>query len=184
MPAANMNQQNQEATRFEVRIHFREKDAFRTGMSVTADIETRYRTNALTVPIQCVTTRILKKPKDGTSSTNAPGGMATANAAEPAAKTSAKERSKDRGDVEAKAKAKEEEKKDKPVEVVFVLEGDKVKAVPVKRGISDDDYVEIESGLAEGQEIVSGGYKAISRDLEDGMVIKKGEPEAAVVKKP
>jgi HlyD family secretion protein len=56
----------------------------------------------------------------------------------------------------------------KPIEVVFVVQGDHVKMVPVKRGISDDNYVEILDGLHEGDEVVSGGYKAINRDLEDG----------------
>src|SRR5262245_10895544 len=42
--------QNQEATKFEVKIRISEKENFRPGMSVNAEIETRYRTNALTVP--------------------------------------------------------------------------------------------------------------------------------------
>jgi len=46
----------------------------------------------------------------------------------------------------------------------------------VKIGISDDNYWEITDGLKEGQEIISGGYRAISRDLEDGKKIKKGPP--------
>ena len=37
----------------------------------------------------------------------------------------------------------------------------KVVAVPVKRGISDDNYTEITEGLEENQEVISGGYKAI-----------------------
>jgi len=49
--------------------------------------------------------------------------------------------------------------------------------VPVKIGISDDDYWEITEGLTEGQEVVFGGYKAISRELEDGKKIRKGTPE-------
>ena len=48
-----------------------------------------------------------------------------------------------------------------------MVEGDHVKMAPVKRGISDDNYVEIMEGLHEGQEVVSGGYKAINRDLAD-----------------
>ena len=75
--------------------------------------------------------------------------------------TDARPGEKKRGDEPAKA-----------VEVVFVVEGDHVKAVPVKRGISDDDYVEIVEGLSEGQEIVSGTYKAINHELEDGKKIK------------
>jgi HlyD family secretion protein len=62
----------------------------------------------------------------------------------------------------------------KPVEVVFVIEGDHVKTVPVKIGISDDNYWEITDGLKEGDEIVTGGFHAISRDLDDGKKIKKG----------
>jgi HlyD family secretion protein len=58
--------------------------------------------------------------------------------------------------------------------VVFLVEGDRVKMAPVKRGISDDAYVEITEGLKEDQEVVSGGYKAINRELEDAKKIKKG----------
>ena len=58
--------------------------------------------------------------------------------------------------------------------MVFVVEGDKVKMVPVKIGISDDNYWEITEGLGEGQEVVSGGFKAINRELEDGKKIRKG----------
>ncbi len=51
---------SQEATKFEVRIRVKEKESFRPGMSVTAEIETRSRTNALTIPIASVTTRLPK----------------------------------------------------------------------------------------------------------------------------
>jgi HlyD family secretion protein len=61
----------------------------------------------------------------------------------------------------------------KPVDVVFVVEGDHVKTVAVKRGIVDDDYYEITDGLKEGDEIVTGGFHAISHDLDDGKKIKK-----------
>jgi HlyD family secretion protein len=72
---------------------------------------------------------------------------------------------------ETKPGAKAEKKSGgpvKPIEVVFIRDGDKVKMVPVKTGISDSDYFEIVEGLSEGQEIVTGGFKAIAKDLEDG----------------
>jgi len=47
-----------DATKFQVKIRVADKENFLPGMSVTADIETRSRTNALSVPIQCVTTRM------------------------------------------------------------------------------------------------------------------------------
>src|SRR3989475_7629316 len=56
--------QSQEATKFEVRIRVDEKETLRPGMSVTAEIETRYRTNVLTVPIQSVTTSLPKGAVD------------------------------------------------------------------------------------------------------------------------
>ena len=67
------------------------------------------------------------------------------------------------------------------MDVVFVVEGDHVKTVPVKRGIVDDDFYEITDGLKEGDEIVTGGFHAVSHDLDDGKKIKKtpagGGPE-------
>ena len=58
--------------------------------------------------------------------------------------------------------------------MVFAVEGDRVKAVAVKIGICDDNYWEITDGLTNGQEIVSGGYRAIGRDLQDGSKIHVG----------
>ena len=149
--------QSQEATKFEVKIRVQEKEVFRPGMSVTAEIETRYRTNVLAIPIQSVTTRVPKKPDAR------PEGDSLVKNAKAAS-------------VPPKAN-KEPEKKEKPIEVVFTLDGDHVKMVPVKRGISDDGHVEITEGLTEGAEVISGGYKAINRELEDAKKVKVGVPE-------
>jgi len=70
--AASYSSSQQEATKFEVKIRVREKEPFRPGMSVTAEVETRSRTNVLAVPIQSVTTRVPKKPDDKAAKTNAP----------------------------------------------------------------------------------------------------------------
>ena len=72
----------------------------------------------------------------------------------------------------------------KVTDVVFVVNGDHVKQVPVKIGISDDNYWEITEGLQEGDEIVSGGYHAISHDLEDGKKIVKDTASADAAKHP
>jgi HlyD family secretion protein len=152
-------QQQQEPTRFEVKIRIQDKEPFRPGMSVTAEIETRSRTNVLTVPIQSVTTRLPKgKPEASPSGSNS---------------VSARARARVTNNVTGDRKGEAA----KPIEVVFLTEGDRVRMLPVKRGISDDEYTEILEGLQVGQEIVSGGYKAISRELEDDKKIKRGEPE-------
>ncbi len=150
--------QSQEATKFEVKIRITEKEGFRPGMSVSTEIETRYATNVLTVPIAAVTTRM-------------PKGAGTNSAATPAKPVEA---DADPNVVKVQKPAKDAPK---PVEVIFVVEGDHVKQVPGKIGISDDNYWEITEGLSEGQEIVAGGYKAVSRELEDGKKVRKSTPE-------
>lgn len=174
---------SQEATKFEVKIRIQEKEQFRPGMSVTADIETRSRTNVLTVPIASVTTRLpkdkkhaatnllarasekKKDPREGNASTNG-----TTTTVGTATETVVAAQSPAIGTNDARA-----EKKAKPLEVVFIVNGESAKMVPVKIGISDENYWEITDGVQEGQEVVSGGFRAISRDLEDGKKIRKGQ---------
>jgi len=73
--------------------------------------------------------------------------------------------------------------KDGFVEVVFVIEGGKAVARQVKTGIQSDELIEILDGLKEGDEIVTGSYRAISKDLENGAVVKinnEKKPEKAM----
>ena len=48
---------------------------------------------------------------------------------------------------------------------------------PVKVGISSDTHYELISGLAEGEEIVIGSYKAISKDLAHNKIVKTGKDD-------
>jgi HlyD family secretion protein len=54
------------------------------------------------------------------------------------------------------------------VEIVFCIDKGKAAARQVKTGIQSDDFIEILDGIAEGDEVVTGSYRAISRDLENG----------------
>jgi len=65
-----------------------------------------------------------------------------------------------------------DKKNDNREQVVFVVDNGLAKMVAVKTGISDDANIEITSGLEEGQQVVSGSYKAISRELKDGSKVK------------
>jgi HlyD family secretion protein len=167
---ASSSSSGQSATQFQIRIRLTEGDEFRPGMSVSATIETRTRTNAIAAPIASVTTRVFKaKPKKETDAAKMTNAVPT-NAIAATIPTNAAT-----GNETNTAKAdKKGEDKNKPVEVVFIVEGDHVKSVPVKIGISDDNYWEITDGLKEGEEIVIGGYHAISHDLDDGKKIMKG----------
>lgn len=163
--------QSQEGAKFEVRIRIHEKEAFRPGMSVTADIETRYRTNVLTVPIAAVTTRLPKEPKSGSNPGHARANSTDANHAAlrgtnvTVGSTTNSTRSAER---------KKPNEPPKPIEVVFLKDGERARMAPVQRGISDEAFVEITAGLTEGQEVIAGGYKAVSKDLDDGKKIKIG----------
>ncbi len=112
---------------------------FRPGMSTTVDIQTTIESNTLTVPIQAVTTR-----SDSTGKTV--GNRQTMD--------------KNAGDEE-----KEEVKEIK--EYVFLLEDGKAKMVAVKSGIQDNTYIQILEGLNEGDEVITGPYRAVSRTLKN-----------------
>lgn len=116
---------------------------FRPGMSASINIHTNTAKDALSVPIQSVTTRDddaeLKKAKEAENSDSAP--------------------KKD-----SKAPVKE---------VVFVASGDTVKMIEVKTGIQDNQYIQIMSGLTGEEEVIAAPYSLIARKLKSGMTIQK-----------
>jgi HlyD family secretion protein len=174
---------NPDATKFQIKIRVTEKETFLPGMSVTADIETRSRTNILAVPIQSVTTRLPKEVPATNSLSHSNSVTAGASNAAPASAATNALAAAPANDTNTARKADEQPK---PVEVVFVVQGDLVKMTPVKLGISDDNYSEILDGLHDGDDIVTGGYKAINRDLEDGkkiVVVAKGAAGGKIVAK-
>jgi HlyD family secretion protein len=63
-------------------------------------------------------------------------------------------------------------------EVVFVLQKDgTVKKAVVRSGVQDINYIEILSGLKEGDEVVTAPYSAISKTLKDGSKVKSVKKE-------
>jgi len=63
-------------------------------------------------------------------------------------------------------KVKISDKADPDIEVVFVQADGKVKLREVKSAIQDDKFIQILTGLKEGEEVVTGPYSAISRTLK------------------
>lgn len=61
-------------------------------------------------------------------------------------------------------------------ETVFVLEDGKAKLVSIETGISDGRFIEIIEGLEEGQEVITGPYKAL-RTLQDDDEVKPNKGE-------
>jgi HlyD family secretion protein len=178
MTGVSTSNNNQEATKFQVKIRIQEKEQFKPGMSVTAEISTRYRTNVLTVPIASVTTR-LPKDKDKDKKKDTKAALEDPPTTNSTASNGNSQSATNNCGTNMTAEAKSDKKNKgaaKPLEVVFLMDGERAKMVPVKIGISDDNYWEITDGLKGGEEVISGGYRAISRDLEDGKKIKKGPP--------
>jgi HlyD family secretion protein len=120
---------------------------FRPGMSCTVEIQTESAENTLTVPIQAVTTRLAKDSLDKINENN-------------------KSKNKEgEHEVEVVSTAK---KNDKIQECVFILSDGTAKKVDVKTGIQDNTYIQIVSGLKDGDEIITAPYSAVSKLLKDG----------------
>ncbi len=147
----------EEVTNFEVKIRlFNRLPDFRPGMSAMAEIATETHKNVLNVPIQSVTVRERQEVFPEMSSKE----LNTAQQKE-------KKRSK---------KAKKYKREDDLVEVVFVVKDGVAHVRPVKLGISDDNYYEVLSGLEEGEEVVTGPFKVLSKILKDGDRVKVRQP--------
>lgn len=129
----------EQVVNFEVKIKLTDLDPkLRPGMSCNADIETETKDNVISVPIQSVTARTnIKGPGKNGADDN-------------------------EGNPNKKTKEAEKVK-----EIVFIVKNNKAKAVEVETGISNNNYIEVKSGLSGGEEVVSGSYRAISRELSN-----------------
>lgn len=110
---------------------------FRPGMTATVDIITEKKENIIAVPISAVVV------KSDTTAT--------------------------KRDVLKELEEKEKELKtgetDKKFECVFVKVGDKAVLRPITTGIQDDTNIEIVKGLKKGEEVITGPYNVVSKEL-------------------
>lgn len=146
----------EQLTNFEVRLRFIAPDhRFRPGMTALATIHTDRKWNVISVPIQSVTTRAKEETEEG--------------------------KQEEEEDVVVTNKALEKtQRDDRPEPIVFVREGNIVRARKVETGIRDDQNIEITSGLKAGEIVVSGTYKAITKDLKDSTLVKDKVKESEV----
>jgi len=144
-------QSQTQKTEFLVKVAIAEPpDELRPGMTAAADIVTDTKDAALSVPVQCVTVRTLEQLRgdDNGKGRQEAAGVPEANADDGAGGFKADE--------------------DGFVQIVFVLEDGKAVARQVETGLQGENLLEITSGLKEGETVISGGYRAISRDLKNG----------------
>ncbi len=140
-------------------------ERIRPGMSATANITTAVSEDAIAIPIQALTAR--------------PENERPARHGKPGKQDKSQKEETSLYDVE----------KDKLIDVVFVVNEDSSKSGgfsfgkhkqkysvsrrPVTVGISSANFYEVISGLDEGELIVVGNYKAISKELKDGSAVTR-----------
>ena len=176
--AQSMNLGSQEqVTNFKVKVKMIDPPGnIRPGMSSTVNIITEVRNDAISIPIQSLTARSENyKSQSKRKAMKKKGG-----------------RKKDKGgrrktgDGASAGKGKGGWKKDKMIEVVFILkdefDGEKapngkkyVVVMPVDVDVDSESHYAVKSGVAEGDSIVTGSYKAISRELQHGTLVSIGE---------
>jgi len=147
-----------------------ERYPFLPGMSATVEIQTKRVTDVITVPIQAVTTRTdtsaSSKGKEIELGNDARGDEGDNSGNEVVVKDN---------------KVKTEEKSDEPIVCVFVYRDGKSILVPVKTGIQDNTYIEIVSGLKEGDEVISAPFGAIRTILRNRGDVEKVSKEQLMV---
>ena len=57
------------------------------------------------------------------------------------------------------------------LEVVWIVVDGRAQARQVETGIQSETHIEVVDGLGDDDQVVIGNYRAISRDLEDGLVV-------------
>jgi HlyD family secretion protein len=120
----------------------------RPGLSTTARIQTAHKANVLTVPIQALAVRSRKALQEAQQGSGS-GNVTLAASSSDASPASAKD----------------------DVQGVFVVRANRAVFVPLQTGITGVTDIEITGGLQEGDEIVTGSYKAL-RSLRPGGKIK------------
>jgi HlyD family secretion protein len=135
-----------EVTTFFVRLAITEANAkLLPGMSAQASVSTDTRADAVVVPIQAVTVRAAKELQGGA------GGPPAETALKPGAKA----------------------RREPMQKVVFVVQDGVAKLRRVETGLASDSEIEITSGLTEGERVVEGPYRVLSRDLAEGKSVSE-----------
>ena len=176
--AQSMNLGSQEqVTNFKVKVKMIDPPGnIRPGMSSTVNIITEIRNDAISIPIQSLTARSENyKRQAKRKAMKKKGG-----------RKKGKGGRRKMGDDAAAGSGDGGWKKDKMIEVVFILkdefDGEKAPkgkkyavVMPVDVDVDSDTHYAVRSGIAEGDSIVTGSYKAISRELQHGTLVSVDE---------
>jgi HlyD family secretion protein len=140
----------QEAKEFKVTVELRDmpdevRNGLRPGMSATATITTKTKSNVIAVPLEAIVEKAPSAPSPGPTVA---------------------------GSVPTPAPASGE--KPKSIKGVYLIEGNKVRFIEVTTGITGEADIEVTSGVKSGNEIVRGPSRVL-KTLKDGMTVKRQE---------
>jgi HlyD family secretion protein len=159
---------NQEAKDFKVVVTLQNPpDGLRPGLSSTAKITTAQKKNVVTIPIQALAERTKKDldeaaKENGRNSVTLAAGRPSANAV---------------GDGAISSSSLE---KNPEVQGVFVVRDKRAVFVPVTTGITGVTDIEVENGLQEGDQIITGSYKTLRTLKPDARIkVDNSPPKAA-----
>ena len=127
----------------------------RPGFTCTADITTATRKGVVAIPIQATTVRELVYDEKG-------------NVVKPP--EADKKKPQRPGAAVADGELKPGQTK-KETEGVFIIKDGKAVFLPVKTGIAGEKYLEVVSGVKEGEEVIVGPFNSV-RDMKDGDAVK------------
>ncbi len=151
----------EEVTNFEVKVAVLDDiSEVRPGMSATVEIETERRENAIVLPQEAVAVRSMEEEKK----------------AEERARKSQKGKKKNENNDENNGN-KDKDEKEELVEVVYVVENDTAWVRQVKLGIYSDTHFEIVEGISEEEVVITGPFRALSREIKSGSRIEYDKPD-------
>ncbi|MFC1853214.1 efflux RND transporter periplasmic adaptor subunit [candidate division CSSED10-310 bacterium] len=154
---------NEQMTNFKVKIEILDThQKIRPGMSATVDITTHERFDVLAVPIQAMVLRADEPDPDKEKKKKSPEKKEEKEKGQTKVTPVTEKPAKEPG----KLSPDKEKKKG-----VFVNRAGEAKFVPVKTGISDQQNIEIITGLQENDEVVVGSFRTL-RTLKDETRIK------------
>ena len=161
-------------TTFQVKVRLLDPSPkIRPGMTATADIKTQTVKDVVTIPLQAVTVR----SRDEVAKQLGETSQDEKNEGKPDAEEDEQE---ERG-----ARSGGSRKRDSLERVVFLFKDDNtVELARVETGLADNRSIEIKSGVTEGQQIVTGGYRVLTRELEDGKTVKRSENKKDAFQRP
>lgn len=153
----------EEVTNFIVKVALDQRvPELRPGMTATVGIETAARESVVRLPLQAVVSRNPEKEKQAWQNSLDPG-----------------KGKKAQGTAEAsEAASAADDESDKRVDGVYVFHDGRAEFVPVRTGISDERYVEAQSGLSGGERVVTGPYQQLRTLTSGERVREKSQQES------